>query len=70
MKDNFKDYILERIAKLENDCDYYLEKLDDRHYQMNWSIFEQRLHDYRIEIMTLKDILYEYNVSRETYGGK
>lgn len=70
MKDNFKDYILERIAKLENDYDYYLEKLDDRHYQMNWNIFETRIHDYRIEIMTLKDILYEYNVSRETYEEK
>ena len=45
------------IEQLEGDYDYYLEKVEDINFRVNWSIIEQRLHDLRIEISTYKKVL-------------
>ena len=52
-----KKKIEEIIERLEGDYDYYLEKSEDIIYRANWTIYEQSLHDLKIEINTYKNVL-------------
>ena len=45
------------INELEENYDYYLEKFEDPLYYSQMKIFEERLHDIRIEINTYKKVL-------------
>ena len=47
--------IQDKIASLEKDYDYYLEKTEDILYMRQWKYYEERLHDLRIEINILKE---------------
>ena len=52
-----KEKIEKMIKDLEETYDYYLEKTEDRSYMSQLKIFEEKLHDLRIEINTLKIVL-------------
>lgn len=52
-----KEKIEKKIEELEENYDYYLEKTEDKLYSSQLKIFEERLHDLRIEINTLKNVL-------------
>lgn len=50
-----RSIIQDKIASLEKDYDYYLEKTEDILYMRQWKYYEERLHDLRIEINILKE---------------
>lgn len=52
-----KEKIEAIIELLEEDYDYYLEKIEDTNYISTWSIIGERLHDLKIEINTYKKVL-------------
>ena len=52
-----KEKIKQEINKLEDLYDDYLNKMESPFYSNNYSIFEQRIHDIRIEINTYKKVL-------------
>ena len=50
-----RSIIHDKIAFLEKEYDYYLEKTEDILYMRQWKYYEERLHDLRIEMNILKE---------------
>lgn len=63
--EELKDYIEERLEEIEENYDFYLNKLDQTYSSLEQKQYENRLRELRIEKRTLLDVLEKIGDSDE-----